>query len=78
MNIEETINALAADAMHRQNEAVEEACERMLVSSVPCGVLVETYADGAWTVSLTTEPQYEPMTISYQQRDGKMPVRAEV
>ena len=48
----------------KQNEAIEEACERMLLSPTKSGVLVETFKDGLqWRVSLTTE--YEPMCISY-------------
>jgi hypothetical protein len=63
---------LIHESMRKQSEAIERACENMLVSVLPQGVLVETWFDG-WRVSSTTEPPYKPMTISYQIRSGPMP-----
>lgn len=47
--------------VRRRSEAVEKACERMLVSPVPVGVRVDLWEDGDWSVRLWYD---EPFVVS--------------
>ncbi|MCA0217934.1 MAG: hypothetical protein LCH43_11340 [Actinobacteria bacterium] len=64
MSVAEMIEGLAVQSVRAQADAVEQAVERMLVSPGPLGVLVESWPDGSWRVSLSSE--VAPMEITYQ------------
>lgn len=61
------IDELVSEYTRKQNAAIEDAAKRMLNSDTPVGVRVETWPDGRYEVSLSTETQ--PYVITWRQND---------
>lgn len=64
--MESFIEQMTREHMRKYNDAIEAACERMLVSPEPVGVLVEEWPDGAWKVSLSEDET--PMEVTKRMR----------
>lgn len=60
------IDDLIRESLRKQTLAIEEMCERMLVTPGKFGVLVESWPNGSWKVSLS--PDETPMEITYRSR----------
>lgn len=62
----EFIDRMVGVTLREYNDAIEAACEAMLTSPEPVGVLVEEWPDGEWRVSLS--PDETPMEITTRKR----------
>lgn len=61
------VDELIRISLIQRARAIQTACEYMLVNPKPRGVLVETWSDGRWKVSLSQDEA--PMQITYREHD---------
>lgn len=64
--VDSFMDQVIREHMRAYNAAIEAACEQMLTSPEPLGVLVEEWPDGRWRVSLSADET--PMEITKRMR----------